>query len=236
MKNMYICHAHISEEKTRRLIKCFALDLTGTQTAELTGLNLNTVDRIFNKIRVRILENCRAIFPQQTGHMADAGLTGPRCGEGRPSCGAGGEAIVFGLFEHEGKVYTEIVPDAKAAILQPIIRGQADIADVLHTPGWRGYSGLVDWGYEKLFRVHQGNDVLSSGRGGHNIERFWSYAKRRLAKFKGIPKNKFELHLKETEFRFNARGQNLYLVLLKEFRDTPLNQNTISPDTEECTR
>jgi len=41
-------------------------------------------------------------------------------------------------------------------------------------------------------------------------------------KFKGIPKNKFELHLKETEFSFNHRGQNLYHILLKELRDSPL--------------
>lgn len=35
----------------------------------------------------------------------------------------------------------------------------------------------------------------------------------RLTKFKGIPKDLFELYLKETEFRFNHRGQNLYHIL-----------------------
>ena len=80
MKNKYIHRAHISERKTRQLIKCFALDLTGTQTAEMTGLNLNTVDRIFGKIRARILENSQASFPEQGGSkrmratLARAGL------------------------------------------------------------------------------------------------------------------------------------------------------------------
>jgi transposase-like protein len=35
----------------------------------------------------------------------------------------------------------------------------------------------------------------------------WSFAKRRLAQFKGVPKHKFNYYLKETEFRFNHRNK-----------------------------
>ncbi|MCL2858040.1 MAG: IS1595 family transposase, partial [Oscillospiraceae bacterium] len=34
--------------------------------------------------------------------------------------------------------------------------------------------------------------------------------------------NLFELYLKETEFRFNNRGNDLYQILLKMFRENPL--------------
>ena len=54
------------------------------------------------------------------------------------------------------------------------------------------------------------------------MESFWSYAKRRLNKFNGIKDQYFDLHLKETEYRFNNRNENLYKVLLKEFREKPL--------------
>lgn len=224
MKNIYIYHAHISEEKTRRLIKCFALDLTGTQTAELTGLNVNTIDRIFNKIRVRILEKSQVGFPNQGEFEVDEGYVDPHGVESCHNRSACGKDIVFGLFEREGKVYTEIVSDVKVKTLQAIIRGQADIESVIYTDGWRDYDGLVDFGYEKLFRVHH-SDKEYLGRDSHikGIEGFWGYMKRRLAKFKGIPNAKFELYLKETEFRFNAKGQNIYLILLKELRDNPLN-------------
>jgi transposase len=33
----------------------------------------------------------------------------------------------------------------------------------------------------------------------------------------------FNLHLKECEFRFNHRGQELYKLILKILRDRPLN-------------
>ena len=48
----------------------------------------------------------------------------------------------------------------------------------------------------------------------NGIESFWSFCKRRLAKFNGLTDDKFILHLKECEFRFNNRYKNLYPVLL----------------------
>jgi transposase len=56
----------------------------------------------------------------------------------------------------------------------------------------------------------------------NGIEGFWGMAKVRLAKFKGIPKNTFHLHLKETEWRFNHRASNKVRLLLKYFRENPL--------------
>ena len=151
---------------------------------------------------------------------ADESYFGAKRVRGKRGRGAGGKTIVFGLLKRDGCVYTEIIPDVKAKTLQAIIRGHADINSVLHTDGWRGYDGLVDVGFEKHFRVNHGNDEFSDGKGNHvnGIESFWGFAKHRLAKFKGIHKHLFEIHLKETEFRFNHREQNIYKILLKWFR------------------
>ena len=43
----------------------------------------------------------------------------------------------------------------------------------------------------------------------NGIESFWSFAKRRLAKFNGLTGKKFILHLKECECRFNLRNENV---------------------------
>ena len=93
----------------------------------------------------------------------------------------------------------------------------------IHTDGWRGDDGLVDLGLEKRFRVNHGNNEFVKGsRHVNGIESFWRYAKYRLAQFHGVRKNKFELHLKETEFRFNHRHVDLYKTLLKPLGDAPL--------------
>ena len=72
--------------------------------------------------------------------------------------------------------------------------------------------------------VDVGGDAYEN-RGGtrhvNGIKSFWSYAKHRLAQFHGIRREKFELHLKETEFRFNHRKLDLYKTLLKLLKDKP---------------
>ena len=81
---------------------------------------------------------------------------------------------------------------------------------------------MVDLGYEKHLRVDHGVNEFARGRSHVNgIESFWSYDKRRLAKFNGIPKHTFYLHLKESEFRFNYRKENLYEKTLDILRKNP---------------
>jgi transposase-like protein len=54
----------------------------------------------------------------------------------------------------------------------------------------------------------------------NGIEGFWGMAKTRLVKFKGMRRSTFYLHLKECEFRFNHRDEDLYHLLLKITRST----------------
>lgn len=56
----------------------------------------------------------------------------------------------------------------------------------------------------------------------NGIESFWSYAKRRMVQFNGVPSHTFYLHLKETEFRFNQRHSSLYKARLSLLRNNPL--------------
>ena len=102
---------------------------------------------------------------------------------------------------------------------------------VIHSDGWRGYNGLVDLGYKKHYRVHHGANEFARGKKHINsIESFWSFTKTRLIKFHGFSQKTFYLHLKECEFRFNYRDQNLYSFLLKMFRETPLTTSQAPKD------
>ena len=161
MKNKYIYRAHISERQTRLLIKSFALDLTAASAAQFAGVNVNTAERIFSKIRIRIFEKIATENPSTGEFEADESYFGARRTKGKRGRGAGNKTIVFGLYKRGGKVYTEIVPNVKSATLSAIIRGRADIESVIHTDGWKAYDGLVDLGYEKHYRVQHGKDEFS---------------------------------------------------------------------------
>ena len=222
-KNRYYARSRITEAKFRQIVRCFALDLTASNTAELTGVSLRSINPIFLKIRQRIAEACESCSPLQGAVEVDESYFGAQRVRGKRGRGAYGKTIVFGLLKRHGKVYTEIVPDCSKTTLQGIIRGHVDLSTVIHSDGWRGYDGLVDIGYDKHFRVNHGANEFAQGeRHINGIESFWSYAKRRLAKFNGISRHTFYLHLKETEYRFNHRHDNLYLELLKLLRNNPL--------------
>lgn len=189
----------------------------------MTGISLRSVNAIFLRIRVRMAEACERDSPFQGEVEADESYFGPRRVRGVRGRGAGGKTIVFGLLKRGDQVYTEIVPNASKAALQAVTRGRVEPQSVLHTDGWRAYDGLVDLGFDKHFRVSHGDNEFA--RGSHHvngIESFWSFAKRRLLKFNGIPKHTFYLHLKETEFRFNHRHNHLYKTLLSCLRHNPL--------------
>jgi len=149
--------------------------------------------------------------------------SGARRVRGKRGRGARGKTIVFGLLKRGNEVYTEIVPDCKSATLQRIIKGKTSVDSVIHSDGWREYNGLVDFGYNKHFRVHHGKSEFAQGNAHINgIESFWGYEKNRLVKFKGMDKSMFNLHLKECEFRFNNSKQNIYRILLGIFRNKSL--------------
>ena len=81
---------------------------------------------------------------------------------------------------------------------------------------------LLDLGYKEHFRVkHSANEFAKSGNHINRIENFWGLCKVRLAKFRGIKKDAFYLHLKECDFRYNNRNKTLkelYLYVLKLIR------------------
>lgn len=223
VKNRYYRRSRISEKKFRQLLRCFAMDFTATDTATLTGISVRSVNSIYLKLRSRIAAVCEQQSPLQGAVEVDESYFGPRRVRGKRGRGAYGKTIVFGLLKRDGRVYTEIVPNCTKATLQGVIRGHIAPDTVIHSDGWRGYDGLVDIGFDKHFRVnHSANEFARGEHHINGIESFWSYAKRRLQKFNGISAITFYLHLKETEFRFNHRRDNLYLELLRLLRLNPL--------------
>jgi transposase-like protein len=224
MSNKYIKRSRISEAKFRHMLQLFSLDIDGHTIAMLTGLSRNTINRHLQLIRERIAALCQQSSPLSGEIDVDESYFGTRCIKGKSGRGASGKTPVFGILPRGGKVSTEIVPDCAKKTIQAIIRGKVDPDTIIHSDQWRGYNGLVDMGYKKHYRERHGDDEFARGKTHiKGIESFLSFAKRRLRKFHGIPKSTLNLHLKECEFRFNNRDQNIYHLLLKEFRKTPLN-------------
>ena len=218
-RKRYIARSKVSDAKFREFLRYFALDLTAQQITKATGLNRNTVNRYCRTIREKMAEECEKSAPVRGTVEVDESYFGPRRVRGKRGRGAGGKTIVFGVLKRNGKVYTKIIPSVTRAILTRIIKVKVKSGSVIHSDGWGGYDGLVDLGYRKHYRVNHGQSEFARGKSHINgIENFWGLAKVRLAKFRGVHKQTFHLHLKECEFRFNHRHEDLYAILLSLFK------------------
>ena len=152
----------------------------------------------------------------------DESYFGARRVRGKRGRGASGKTPVIGLLKRGGKVFTQIVENCSKQALVPIIKGQVLSQATVYTDGWKSYDGLILDGY-KHHRIHHHENQFARGKNHVNgIESFWSFTKLRLAKLHGIRPNYFPLHLKESEWRFNHRQDNLYLLILKNLRLSPL--------------
>ena len=107
MKNRYFIRSRISEKKFREIIRYFSVDLTAIQIAHLTKLNINTINRILKKIRLRIAEFCEkeSIFSKGEVEI-DESYFGAKRVRGLRGRGSGGKTIVFGLKKRNGSIYT----------------------------------------------------------------------------------------------------------------------------------
>ena len=222
MKNKYCKNTNVSEAKFRQIIYYFAYDETASKTAVYTKISRNTINSIFAKIRKKIVEINISESLEKGSFEVDESYFGARRVRGKKGRGAAGKTPVFGLLKREGKVHVNIVNNCSKAELLPIIEGKVLEGSTIYSDGWKAYDGLVLNGYEH-YRIHHSHNEFARGKNHINgIESFWSYAKRRLAKFNGLSDETFHLHLKECEFRWNHKDANLYQILLKILRQYPL--------------
>jgi len=211
----------LSPYRLRKVEEAFCADLTATQAAKILGLNRNTVNRYFRIFRERIHAHQASLKDQFRGTVevdeSWFGAARPRGRLGPRKVGRGtNKQPVFGIIERGGRVFTEIIEDTTKATLQGLIRGHVALEATVISDGWRGYSGLVDYGFDKHLRIKkyrkEGNPFTEGEVHINGIESFWSFTKRRLAKFNGTS-GTFELHLKECEGRWGKNHHTLVAEL-----------------------
>lgn len=206
-KNKYAKRSKISEAKFRKLIQYFASDIDAKNIATLTNLNRNTVNRYLILIRKRIAEFCLKSSPLS----ANGEFTSPQFKREDITCLPEDQAThlkspVFGVIQCKDKICTVIVRSNKINSDSQFAYSENTVAE--------NDDNLSH--YNKEVYLNENENFITG------IELFLSYVRKRLMKFHGIPKSTFYIHLKECEFRYNFRNEDIYPVLLKMIREKPL--------------
>ncbi|SRR6056297_523501 len=196
MNNKYVNRSKISEKKFREIVRFFSLDLTAIQIAELTGLNRNTINRYLTEIRRKIAHFSESTSPLPLRvYSIEETIKIDEC--------------YILLKEYESKIYTAIAETGNTGDLKTQYQHHFDLMIDVKTG-------------KHLFLRKKESKSESSRKVLNRIESFWGNAKSRLSKFKGIHSSTYKYHLKECEFRYNYRQDNLYQLLLKILRNDPL--------------
>ena len=165
---MLVRLSKLSDFKVKKIIWSFCVDIDATKTSLIVGVNRNTVNHFYQLFRTLIWYHQFQEFRRTIKGEAecDEAYFGGKRRRGVPGKRGRGtnKQPVFGIFERNGRVYTEIVAKCDKPTLQKIIRG-ISTKSIVHTDKWRGYDGLVDVGFDKPFRIN------------HLKESEWRYGK-----------------------------------------------------------
>jgi transposase len=132
---------------------------------------------------------------------------------GKRGWGAAGKHMVFGLYQRNGKVLTFPIASRGRRDLVPLMTQHTKAGSLFYTDDWHAYASLKMRGNHVTITKDRGKP---KGRDHINgIEGFWSYAKTWLYQYRGVPRKYFHLYLKEVEWRFNHRNENLVVLLRK---------------------
>ena len=211
---MYVKHCKLTRYQQLELMKYFVAGTPARTAADLAGVHRNSAIRFFHKLRCAIASKQQKRAAQFCGEIEvdESYFGGIR--KGKRGRGAAGKTIVFGLLKRGGKVYTVPVADVKQKTLLPVIRQKIKPDSVVYTDGHTAYNAL-DISEFTHYRINHSKEFVSKHTHINGIENFWNQAKRHMRKYNGIPKQNFELFLKECEWRFNEGSPKQLLDDLK---------------------
>ena len=156
-KNRYRKWARLDNWKTRKIIECFSKDFTAQITSEILWIERKTINDWYNYIREKIYNECQKEKQEKLWSWIielDESYFWPTRIKWKRWRWAWWKTIVFWILKRWWKVYTDIIPNAKAKSIMPIIRWKIDISNIINTDGWTAYHWLVEMWYDKHYRVH----------------------------------------------------------------------------------
>lgn len=216
MKNKLLKGGHLSEKKCREILQLFSDDLTATQIAEISGISRVTVNNYFKLIRSIIANFC-----ERNNEMRN--IIYGTYPDGVSESNSSGVSSYYGFYVEKGKVGTSWLKDFCDSSLAKLKTNKNAVTNETpeSLPGYHAVADCNDW---KLHWVHKNQDASSLHEA--DIAGFWTHTKGRLQKFRGLNRNTLYLHIKECEFRYNFRHDDLLPIL----SDIINNKKRLQPD------
>ncbi len=214
----WINAARITCAQWLSLIRYFERELPARKITEKINLSYNTVFNAINTLRYAILahaEDAPAYFCRETGHVKC-------CYGGNRTCDNRKCLIedvpVFGILNVGDKVRVRVVADVTPGSLIRADVKKVRRGSIIYTDRYMAYDGMLYYGYHHA--LVKADDCFPEDYVFMNhVKGFWTWSKGRFIKYYGISSINFPLYLKELEFRYNHREQNIFDILSRYLCD-----------------
>ena len=126
---------------------------------------------------------------------------------------------IFGLFQRNGDVVIQMVPNVQQATIQPIVTRTVQAGSRLYTDEFDIYHRLTEWGYDHKTVNHSQGEYArdEDGDGFHEVhvntlEGFWSLLRSWLRPHRGLSQEKLPAYLGFFELVHNLRRRGKVLL------------------------
>lgn len=204
MKNSMLKGAHLPEGKSQDILRYFSEDLTATQIADLTGVSRVTVNNYFRTIRLRIARHCEEKNPSSNYSKTHSVVYLRKKGDDFRNIASHQEQTVYGFYWHNGKVFASSLEKNDEI---ENVNATTNNGETFEQYKLQNFHAIADFKTWKLFNIQHCDSSED------DIFCFWNDTKNRMLKFRGLHKSMLYLHVKECEFRYNHRNDNINGIL-----------------------
>lgn len=192
------------KKRIRKIVSCFASELTALDTAHKLKLHRNTVNKYYKLIREAIVTHQESQFNTTAfSDYVEEHYIGWHRNKGLCLHYEEG-AIPFYVIAGEDKVYIQ----------------EADLQEVLEKLNIEGTDAQPGASTSKASEINAAmelDDEFEDETVAKTIRNFVAFSKIKLTKFYGIKPQYTYLYLKELEFRFNNQNKNLAKIIWNMF-------------------
>ncbi len=214
----WINNGGLSCSQWLRLADLFSRETAVHAMAAEMGISYNAVYKAVTAIRYSILSqslDARALL--SPGGPLGSSIKGFKL-TGEPENAKPGQPPVFGIIEEGGMAFIDYIPELAAeTIFHFHINFQLRLVrmnNIIYTDRYRRYHALIFCADAALplnyIRSYDRTPYVDT-----ESHRFWHFARQRIKRYKGLSPHRFPLYLKELEFRYNNRGQDLAPLFLR---------------------
>ncbi len=201
----------------QRLAQLFAEEATAHAIAADIRASYNATYKALTALRYSLLVqalDARLLLGPATGlgqYIRGRKLTG------QPESRRPGNVPVFGLIEEGGLVFVDLVTEIQA---ETVFHFHANFQlklirmnNIVYTDRYRRYHSLIFCADDSLpLRYISNYDRIPYVDAEKHA--FWVFAQDRIKRYKGLSPQRFPLYLKELEYRYNHRGEDLRHLFL----------------------